>query len=244
MACSGVHNVCLQMGLNLQVKDLRHIGTSLGLERLARLCDQLLSWRPWLHVPRDSMSDWEMLVLKISQAGEATILEDTPFSRLSGALYRPNWKDAEMLQPLRAAPRVPQASRNCQWSRKACATPNPSRETYIDTWQVISKSLSHHVTILWETKYSNLLYGTKAQSLMAGDNPVWGCLGQTMCRTVAPCRTLWFFVSSCGTEGFCCDWMLLARQHFLCQLHPLGRQCQLLRLYRSRSIPLDPIGSL
>lgn len=43
MAWSGVHNVCLQMGLNLQVKDLRHIGTSLGLERLARLCDQLLS---------------------------------------------------------------------------------------------------------------------------------------------------------------------------------------------------------
>jgi hypothetical protein len=36
------------------------------------------------------MSDWEMLDLKISQAGEATILEDTPFSQLSGALYRPN----------------------------------------------------------------------------------------------------------------------------------------------------------
>ena len=43
MAYSGAHNLCLQMVLNLQVKDLRHIGASLGLERLARLCDQLLS---------------------------------------------------------------------------------------------------------------------------------------------------------------------------------------------------------
>ena len=34
----------LVTGPGRKVADLRHIGTSLGLERLARLCDQLLGW--------------------------------------------------------------------------------------------------------------------------------------------------------------------------------------------------------